>query len=163
MIYFLPSLAMLLIAGGHLVRDGTPPLGSTHLARAIGGLLCVAGAATVTLSWGAVLLGLAIWAGFYADYGHAVGQRARHWGDAGWLAISGFTSVLPLTAALAWGGFSLPVMAGLVPFAAAVLKPAIWFEAYAVNAWTGNWFSPTRAAATVFGAFVGLTLVWLSP
>jgi hypothetical protein len=151
------ALCIFLFAWGHLYRDGYPATHSTHLARAIGGFMALAGAiGAIGPAWGAAV-GLAIWIGFYVDQKHGEGQNATGWRDVGFLALSGVTSLLLAAAVLAlrdvlayrdpWGG--LFVLLGLV-------KPGIWFFWWRVRPdrlW--SWLEPTRVAAINFGAFAG--------
>ncbi len=147
--------AVLLCAVGHLFRDGTPPLGSTQIARAVAGVFCVVGALLLFPLWVGVAFGLAVWVGFYSDQQHAKGQQARGWQDAGWLAVSGVTSLAPIAIVAM---LTLQPWAWLV-FLAGALKPAIWFGAYEVVSQKNY---PTRPAAVAFGALVGVVLVGLS-
>lgn len=145
---------IVLFALGHLVRDGWPATGSTQLARAIGGGFAIAGAAFASPH--AVLLGLAVWAGFYADQKHGEGQRGATWKDAAYLTLSGVTSLVPLACAEAWfnGPWSFLLLA------AGLLKAPIWFGWWhSPVQQLGPWFQPTRLAALAFGALVGLVVV----
>jgi hypothetical protein len=136
------ALCILLFAVGHLIRDGLPGTGSTHLARAIGAFFCMAGASAVLAPVPAVLVGLAVVAGFYFDRKHGEGQNARSAADTEFLMLSGLTSVAPLVLLVPWA-----VLAG-------VAKPPVWIAAWKVVP-ERRWLSPTRAAATVFGALIG--------
>jgi hypothetical protein len=147
-------LCIALFAAGHLMRDGSPPLHSTHLARALGAFFCLAGASAVLAPWPAVLIGLAILAGFYTDQKHGEGQQARGWTDAAYLALSGVTSLAPLDLvvwAVTGNGFPIAIV-GLA-------KPPIWFLCRYIGPdrfWAPAY--PTRVAATVFGAVIGLVI-----
>jgi len=147
--------SVLFCAAGHLVRDGWPVLGSTHLARACGGLLCLAAALVVTgASLEGLLFGAAILVGFYTDMKHGEGNNATTLVDAGYLALSGATSITPLALA-AWlipGGSWVAALA--IP-AAAILKPPVWFLARRINTYGLPY---TRVAAVAFGAAVGAAL-----
>jgi hypothetical protein len=143
-------LCIALFAIGHLIRDGFPATWSTHLARALGAFFCLAGASAVLPIFPAAGVALAILAGFYFDQKHGEGQNARGWRDACYLAISGFTSLVPLAAAsVVYDGF-FPVW---IVFAAA-LKPPIWFIAWRFPI-DNRWAQPTRVSAILFGAAVG--------
>lgn len=145
-------LCIAMFAMGHMIRDGFPATWSTHLARGIGAFFCLAGASAVLPIVPAAIVGLAILAGFYFDQKHGEGQNARGWRDACYLAISGFTSLVPLAvASMLYDGF-FPVWVVL----AAALKPPIWFLAWRYridDRWP--WAEPTRLAAILFGAAVG--------
>lgn len=148
---------ILLSAIGHAVRDGAPPLGSTHAARGLGGFCCVLGGFLATWDWAGVLFGAAVYAGFYADMLHGEGHRARGWMDVPYLLVSGLTSVAPLALCAGW-------LYGVYWVAAiGVLKPIIWFTAWHLPIkWSedpeGFWV-PTRVAAVTWGAVVGAAIV----
>ena len=91
-------IGIVLIAWAHFIRDGTPSLGSTTLARLVAGMICMVASVLIfaPVGWVGLGLGAAIYLGFYTDSRHAAGQRARGWGDAGLLAVSGVTSIVPL-------------------------------------------------------------------
>ena len=150
-----------LAAIGHMVRDGFPALGSTHLARAAGAGFVFLGCWLITDFLASAVLGLAVLAGFYTDQMHGEANK----GD--WTAgiISGCTSLAPLGIAasfLAWSPWwGLVVLGGLA-------KPPIWKWAwwldpgrYADNvpAWAAPITEPTRVAATIWGAWVGAILL----
>jgi hypothetical protein len=140
---------ILLFAVGHVIRDGFPALGSTHGARALGAFSCLLGGLCV-LAWPqAALVGLGVLAGFYIDQKHAAGQQARGWSDAGWLTVSGITSIAPL-ALVTLNPWLLLI--GLV-------KPGIWFAAWRIPFFEDSsfWY-PTRVSAGVFGAVIGLAV-----
>lgn len=143
----------LLFAAGGLVRDGTPSLGTTHGARALGAFLCGLGALVATGNF--IVMGIAflgILAGFYTDQKHGEGQQARDIEDAAWLAVSGFTSLVPLCVLAV---VLLSPWCALVALAA-LTKPAIWFACWRVfKADTVSFSQPTRVAALVFGFVVG--------
>lgn len=139
----------------HVIRDGYPSLGAgmTFFARLLGALLCVGAGYLAGQLWGAAL-GSCIGIGFWTDWHHADGQQARNWKDAGWLAVSGISSL----ALFAIGSvvvhrapvFALVGLAGLA-------KPPIWFLCWKYVP-QGHVFQPTRVAAGVFGAVVGAAL-----
>lgn len=140
-------VCILVCAGGHVFRDGTPATGSTQLARFVGGFICFLGALAVQPPAVAAAFGAAIWLGFYTDQKHGDGQGADNLKSMGYLALSGVTSLVPLALAagwlLGWRHLGIPV--------AGLLKPPIWFFAWlAAPSWV-----PTRIAAAVFGALVG--------
>lgn len=164
------ALAVLLCLIGHVVRDGTPALGNTQLARAVAGLICGLGALLLFPWPWAIVFWLAIWVGFYTDQQHGKGQNAG-WGansaqeDIGWLSVSGLTSVIPLALIAYFYGLSWMIVVGIVG-AAGLYKPAIWFLMWEINNgyWPNlrfpAWFRPvmsppTRPAAGLFGAYVG--------
>ena len=143
--------AILCFAGGHVFRDGWPGTGSTQTARIVGALICGIGAAVATTPHVAVVVALGVLLGFYLDQKHAEGQQARDWVDAGFLALSGISSLAPLALLLSISHSPLDIA---LMFVGAV-KPAIWFGAWRL-------FSdavPTRVAAGVFGAVVGAAVV----
>lgn len=145
-----------LTALGHMIRDGFPALGSTHLARAAGGAVVFAGAWVFAPLPLAIILAAGVWLGFYTDALHGEANEGN------WFAgiVSGCTSILPLTILLAaalsaWWLFVLPL---------GVLKPLIWQAAWAVEplrwrVWVPEWaeriFEPTRVAAVAWGVLVG--------
>lgn len=153
---------------GHIVRDGEPSfkklLGptnplyhlSTQLARLSGALICGLGLCLVYPALTASMLGLSILIGFYTDQKHGEGQGAATWKDAMYLTLSGVTSVIPLVSALVY--FS--GMSSLVYIAVGLAKPAIWFATAPFPKFFGklNMYT-TEAAAGIFGALIGLTLV----
>lgn len=176
------ALCILLCVIGHLVRDGWPPwresldaigrarwpswlqraTNPTQLARIAGALWCTAGAALLH-TWGdSLLIGAAVLTGFYTDMKHGEGQgpddtRAHTWHNAPFLLVSGLTSLLPLALLAHWLHWSLwpPVLAW------GALKPSIWFFSWwlSPNRWWG-WLYPTRLAAMLFGALVGVIIAW---
>ncbi len=146
----------------HLVRDGFPALGSTHLARFAGGAIATAGAWTLTDLHMAAVLGSAVWAGFYTDMQHGEANE----GDWRPGIVSGVSSLAPLAVAAAvivapwWGTVA----------ALGLIKPPIWRAAWALNParirrqdWYPLWAfplaEPTRVAAMAWGALVGATIV----
>ncbi len=143
---------------GHVIRDGVPALGQTWLARATGGLAVTAGC-LVLFSWPtALVLGLAVYAGFYTDMQHGEANK----GD--WRAgvISGCTSLAPLAAAAAGLHMSLWWL-GVV--ATGLIKPLVWQFAWwldpgrllnVVPMWAMPLTHPTRVAAIIWGAWVGV-------
>jgi hypothetical protein len=146
------AICIALFALGHLFRDGSPTTDSTQIARLGGAFLCGLGALSVLPPHEALIVGLAMLVGFYTDQKHGEGQNARGWTDAAYLALSGFTSLVQLTLALIY--FHGP-WAGLVALAG-LIKPPIWFAAWAVN--PARWWTPaypTRVAAMIFGALIG--------
>jgi fucose permease len=144
------------MAWAHLYRDGFPATGQTHLARGIGGFMAMWACALAYGWWGAAI-GAAVWVGFYLDQKHGEGQQARDLKDAGYLALSGVTS-LALPAAVAW--VAGQEMAALALLVVATLKPGIWFAAWRVNpARWHPWLEPTRVSAILFGAAVGAAMV----
>lgn len=151
-------VAVALMAVAHVVRDGLPALGRTFYARAAGAALCVLAGGLAGLSWQGALMGALIGAGFWADMKHGEGARARDLRDAAWLMLSGFTSVLPLAAGA--GYMFGAALFSAVALIGALMKPAIWFAAWALNL-QGRWRSaePTRVAAGVFGALIGIVVV----
>jgi hypothetical protein len=150
----LTLLAVALFAAGHLVRDGVPVMGKTLAARYAGLVLCVMGAAVGmgTPLWG-LLAGLATGVGYWLDQRHGEGQWPEDWRDARDLAISGITSLALLAVVL---GFYVMWQYGvLVLLVGALGKPAIWFAA---RYFVPVRLYPTRVAAGVFGALVGLVV-----
>lgn len=156
------AATILLCALGHLVRDGWPILGTTHGARLLGGFLCMLGGFLLTFAWPTTLLGAALYAGFYADFHHGEGQRARNPRDALALAISGISSLAPLAAAAYW---ALAPGAGWL-WLAGLVKPAVWFAAWRLPiGWSRDpdgILQPTRLAAITWGACAGGLLALLS-
>lgn len=155
------AATILLCALAHLARDGFPPLGTTHGARALGGFLCALGGFLLTFEWQTTLMGFALYVGFYSDTWHGEGHRARGWRDVLPLIVSGCTSLLPLgLAAILINPFlGLVVLAGVV-------KPLIWFAAWHLPVtWStdeqGLW-QPTRVAAVTWGAGLGALLAALA-
>lgn len=138
------ALCILLVGFAHLVRDGWPATGSTQLARFLGGALCFAGALAVH-SWqvAAVMAGT-VWLGFYLDMKHGDGQGADNWASAGYLALSGVTSLFPLALVTHWW----LAMFGIV-------KVPIWFGCWHVPQ---RFIYPTRVAAVSFGVVVGIMI-----
>jgi hypothetical protein len=161
------AFCIALFALGHLVRDGWPSLGTTHGARAAGMALCCFGVSFVHPDFAAALIGVGVWIGFYTDQKHGEGQQARGWADAGYLALSGVTSVLPLAVFVAAfdllpakfgnSGISGPYFE-VLPLVG-LAKPPIWFLAWFVrpDRWW-PWAEPTRASAILFGAVFGAAL-----
>ncbi len=169
------ALCILLFAIGGLVRDGYPPLHSTHGARALGATFCLAGALLVLPWLKAVLVGLGVWAGFYEDALHAAGQgpdntwiSARH--NLPRLLVSGLTSVLPV-ALIGW--WLIQERWGFLEFAG-LAKPVIWPVAWYILPKSGltrylilppdyqeSFFAPTRIAAMTFGAVIGAGVSFL--
>jgi hypothetical protein len=152
-------LAILLLALGHLVRDGSPPLGKTQVARYAGLVLCVMGAALaigrVSPTW-ALVAGLCVGIGYWLDQRHGEGQGADDWEDARDLAISGATSLALLIGFMGWfagewAGVAL-LLVGLLG------KPALAFGAWCV---VPARLYPTRWFAGAFGAAIGAVLVIL--
>lgn len=146
---------------GHMIRDGWPPLGSTLAARVIGAAVIWAGLLIVTDWMAAGALALAILAGFYTDMRHGEANKGN------WTAgiISGITSLVPLgivASFLAWSAWwGLIVLAG-------VMKPIIWQGAWALDpgryadmvpGWLAMVTEPTRVAAIIWGAWVGVLLL----
>jgi hypothetical protein len=88
---------------------------------------------------------------------HGEGQGAETWEDAGWLTLSGITSLIPLIIA---AEFLLShTDAGLL--ASGLLKAPIWCAwAHSRVQQIGPWFEPTRFSAMTFGAVVGATLAF---
>lgn len=163
-----------LFALGHVVRDGWPAwktiLGplvgtpfewvyhlSTQLARISGAAVCGLGAWMVHDWTMAAAIGVAVLAGFYVDMKHGDGQGASSWDDAGYLSLSGLTSLIPL-ALLAV--FLRGEHAAFIVFAGFAKVP-IWFGWWALEGKSGRitavwpWGYPTRLAAMTFGAVVG--------
>lgn len=146
---------------GHMIRDGWPKLPRTFLARLAGGAAVTAGCLAVADATLALILGSAVFAGFYTDMRHGEGALADDWADWRDLAISGVTSLGPLIAAAAWlvspwWGFGI---------AAGLLKPPIWIAAWELDpgrfaklvpAWAAGLTEPTRIAAVAWGALVGV-------
>lgn len=142
-----------------IIRDGFPALGSTHAARATGGLVVLAGAAIFMPLPLAIVCAAGVWLGFYADMKHGEANQ----GD--WTAgiVSGCTSLAPLAVLLAiavsvWWLFAI---------ALGVAKPLIWQAAWALDpgrfasrvpAWAAPLTEPTRIAAAMWGALIGLVL-----
>lgn len=153
-------MCIVLMAVGHLVRDGWPPTGNTNFgSRPIGGIFCIFGCMSV---FGAVvggLLGLSVLIGFWLDQKHGEGHRARSWGDAGYLAISGITSVAFTTGVAAY----MFGWAAFVILALGVIKPAIWnFYWHLPFTWPNpSWWQPTRMSAITFGACFGGLLAFM--
>lgn len=146
---------------GHMVRDGFPALGSTLAARLAGAGLVFLGCWLITDYLASVALAIAVGAGFYTDMQH--GEASR--GD--WTAgvISGCTSLTPLAAAATGLHMNLWWLAIVL---AGLAKPPIWQLAwwldpgrYAddVPAWAAPLTEPTRVAAIIWGALVGVILV----
>ncbi len=169
------ALCILLCAVGHLVRDGWPSfrqletrlgadtwpawlrfiLNPTQIARVTGGLLVFLGALAVHAIGTAALLAGAVLVGFWTDMKHGDGQSATGWRDAGYLLLSGVTSLVPLALAGWWIGGSTALLIMLI----GLLKPPIWFGAWAVR--PDRWWpflDPTRVGAILFGASVGALL-----
>jgi YHS domain-containing protein len=144
---------VVLAAFAHLTRDGTPSLGEnrTFLARLLGtGILAFAG--YLAGEWLGAAFGLAVGVGFWTDQKHGEGQNARDLTDGLWLLCSGVTSLLPLAVAFLLAGHW---RTALLTTAVAALKPPVWFLAWRFPVK----LYPTRIAATVFGALVGLLLL----
>jgi hypothetical protein len=139
------AFVILLFAAGHLIRDGWPPLGTTHGARIIGAAVCGLGAALVAESLTAAITAGAVLAGFYFDRRHAEGQKAQTPADTDFLMLSGLTSVAPV------------VLLAPLAILAGAAKPLVWRAAWAVVP-ESRWLSPTRVAAMTFGALIGLAL-----
>ena len=146
---------------GHMIRDGFPALGLTLLARLAGGLAVTAGCLLLSPWPAALVLGLAVYVGFYTDMQHGEANK----GD--WTAgtISGCTSLAPIAAAAAglhmspW--WALIVLGGIV-------KPPVWQLAWALDpgryagmvpGWLARVTEPTRVAAIIWGAWVGVLLL----
>lgn len=165
-----------LFALGFLNRDGFPATGETQLARFVGAFWCMGGAAAVLSPVAAFAVGLAIWLGFYTDQKHAEGQQARDWKDAGYLALSGVTSLTPLVVALSTrfldGGaagwlvglaFVVDLKVAAIGALVGLVKVPVYFAAWRLFGENENgqrvppfgWAQPTRIAAIVFGAVVG--------
>lgn len=162
---------------GHVFRDGWPPTGQTQVARVSGALLCCVGLYYPVLHglgspWVAGIAGfnylfplyvaVPVLIGFFIDSDHARGQQARGWADAGFLLISGLTSVLPMIVLLSLL-ISGPYILGwsstiLWPLAAAFLKPPIWFLTKRWIPTTEPFFYYTRVSAGLFGAAFGATV-----
>lgn len=139
-----------LFSFGFVIRDGWPALGSTTAARIFGALICGVGGAVISPALGVAAI-LSMLAGFYSDHDHATGQQAVTPRDAGYLLVSGFTSLVPLLVfVVAWNWPNvLPCIA--VVALLMLSKPAIWFlsrEALPHGSFT-------RLAAAVFGAVIG--------
>lgn len=169
------ALCIVLFAAGHLVRDGWPPwrplvltwppllqriFNPTQLARVSGAVLCGAGAWAVHPPLASLWLALAVLAGFYGDMKHGDGQSATGWRDAGFLALSGVTSLGPLAAVEWWlSGDPHRVLILLV----GLTKIPIWFGWWAIEGHHGErrmtgfwpWLQPTRLSAIAFGAAIG--------
>lgn len=155
-----PLLCVVLTSAGHLVRDGWPPIGMTNLgSRPVGGLLCILGCIAL-FGWAiGGALGLSVFIGFWLDQKHGEGQRARNWEDAGYLAISGSTSVAFATA-VAWYFYGWPAF---VLSAMALLKPLIWNFYWHGFSWpSAGWLQPTRMSAITYGAALGGLLAFMS-
>jgi hypothetical protein len=176
----LAALGVALFAWGHDVRDGNPGFKgmlaglvgtrwewvyhlSTHFARALGGALCgLGGLAIFGPTWAALACWLGIWGGFYFDQKHGEGQANQGFAhDAPYLALSGLTSLLPLSillGALYFVGAGLPREVFLVQ-SVGVVKVAIWPLCWRfISAGPGTRFWPTRVAAILFGAAIGAFL-----
>lgn len=153
--------ALVLVAAAHVVRDGTPRLGSTMLARLVATFMCVAAGAIAVVAavpvlypetlalfvpYASALLGLALGAGFWLDRKHAEGQQARGWLDAAWLAYSGVTSVVLFSCVAALLGSPWVLALGLA-------KIPIWFIGARILPYHTLW------CAGVFGAVLGFALV----
>ena len=139
-------MIILLSILAHLIRDGLPPLGRTTYARLLGTILCVIGSLLTSYSWEGLVIGLAIGVGFWTDMKHGEGQQARNLKDAGWLLLSGVTSLLPLVIVSIY----IDTM-WITILLAALVKPIIWF-----SAWRIVTVSPTRLAAGWWGLIVGI-------
>lgn len=146
-----------LSAIGHVIRDGFPALGSTHLARLAGATVVGLGLLLFTDWMTAAVLGLAVLAGFYTDMQHGEANE----GD--WTAgiISGCTSLAPIAAA-AIGLHMSPWW--LAALGIGAVKPLIWRAAWllaplqlytSVPQWVADLLEPTRVAAAAWGAVVG--------
>ena len=149
------ALCILLFALGHLVRDGYPATGSTQLARALGAAICGLGAFAVS-SWSiALMVAGAILVGFYTDQKHAEGQRARGWTDVCYLLLSGVSSLVPLA------GLEYYLRGDFYILVVGLLKPEVWFSAWRFIpvSWSPPAY-PTRIAAFVFGATVGIAVAF---
>jgi hypothetical protein len=156
-----------LFAAGHMVRDGWPGFKpmlsgligtrwewvyhlSTQWARISGAAICGLGA----WSW---LVFAGILAGYYFDMKHGEGQGPDDtWGDT-WtnlpfLALSGITSLIPLTmlSVVFLGANHWPLV--FVGLAKVVIWPLAW---NLVNPRWGWFWEPTRIAAMSFGAAIG--------
>jgi hypothetical protein len=152
-------LCILAFAAGSCVRDGWPSLGTTHGARALGALCCALGALCVFPLEHAAIIGGGVLAGFYGDQRHGEGQQARDLRDAGFLILSGVTSVLPL--ALLMGLVTWDARwAALIPVG--VVKPLFWFPAWEIrpDRWH-PWLEPTRVSAIAFGGALGAAVAVL--
>jgi hypothetical protein len=118
----------------------------------MGGLLAIGAGMTHFGLWG-VLFGLAIWIGFYLDQKHGEGQNANKPMDVFWLSLSGTTS-LALAALSIWylTGIWWYVLLGFT-------KVPLWFG---MRMYLPDWkyIKPTGAAATLFGAIVGIGLAF---
>ena len=134
---------------GHAIRDGFPSLGSTALARILGGTVCGIGLFFFYNWIEAIVLTLSVIAGFYIDQKHGEGQRAAGVADFKWLLISGTTSVIATVIALAVFGY---YRNAALLFAFGLFKPAYWKIAWSLPA------PQTRWAAMIFGALYGLAL-----
>lgn len=170
------ALAGLASAGGHLVRDGTPPLGSTTLARVTGALapgLAVAPCFwVITRDWKMAAIaggGLAmqLLASYYLDQKHGEGQEFGRPGssdtDAGaYAAISGTSSMMALLAT-SIGLFAHTRELDFLLFGVACLtlgmigKPAVWWLSWKIipRPKRDAALQPTRLAAVVWGALFG--------
>jgi hypothetical protein len=173
---------ILLFVAGHLHRDGYPAwkdmlarlVGtpfefvyhlSTQLARIFGAVLCGLGALMVHDCTMALAVGAAILAGFYFDMKHGAGQGATTWDDAGFLALSGFTSLIPLALVAIWFHGEPAAMLVLAGFT----KPPIWFGWWSLEGHHGegrmtrlwSWLMPTRLAAMTFGGVIGAAVALL--
>jgi hypothetical protein len=160
------ALCILLFAAGGLVRDGWPATGSTHLARFLGGFLCGLGVLAICAPLSALTIGSAIWLGFYLDQKHGDGQSATGWRDAGFLLLSGVTSLVPL-AGVAWWLSGDPH--GLLVLLLGLAKIPIWFGWWAIEGHHGErrmtgfwpWLQPTRLSAICFYAAIGAVVALL--
>src|SRR5690348_16751212 len=149
---------VLLCAWGHDIRDGHPALGTTHGARALGGLACGLGAAALFgASWPALAAWLGVWGGFYTDQKHGEGQaNGGFLHDAPYLMLSGVTSWAPvaiLLGAALWltGAHGAALRCAVLPALGGALKVGLWPFSYRVNpADDSKIVGPTRLAAILF-------------
>jgi hypothetical protein len=161
------ALCIVIFALGHMFRDGWPALHTTHGARALGAVTCMLGAVFVA-PYQAPIIGFGVWVGFYFDMKHGEGQgpddsmgEIDH--NLPFLALSGLTSLIPLTAAMVWfiGAHRWPLV--FIGLAKPVIWPLCWYalprsglmRRWILNAAGESFFAPTRIAAMSFGAAIG--------
>lgn len=146
------AFCVALFSLGHCFRDGWPATGHTHLARLGGAILCGLGAC-FSGGWEyGLIVGSAIWAGFYFDMKHGDGQGADNLKSFLFLALSGLTSLVPL--AIALGFYSTPIYFAL-PLVG-VAKDAIWplcWKSGIDRLDPGH--AAIRLAAILFGGLIG--------
>ncbi len=151
-------MIIILIMAAHLLRDGTPSLGSTTLARLCATLICALAGFLAYSCWVGVVIGLCIGIGFWTDTLHGEGQEAKSVRDVLYLSISGVTSITPLALFLALAFGWIYATIALVGLA----KVPLWFGSWwAKPQRIHDKFYPTRVAAVLFGAVIATTIYTL--